>query len=372
MAEKQEQKDHGKDANREARKSAQQQMEGAVDKTAETTSEAYRSGGRTMQHGMHIAGQAAERGMESAGEAAQRGMRATGEGAREFMENTAGQVGDMSRRMAKAAEQTTEDLRTLMTIPGFGGGMREMQHAMTGMLNRIVQVNLQASQEVFRAANPGAIIELQQRFARQYLNGLIEGSAEFLRVSRHLADEALRPIEERSQKMRHHGSSGHRESGAGKVADVMTPGAEIARPDQSVQEAAQLMAEVDSGALPVGENDRLVGMITDRDIAVRVTAEGKDPKQTRVREVMSPGARYCFEDEDIDHVAENMAGQQVRRLPVVNREKRLVGVVSLGDISTGQSPQMSGEALRGVAQKGGQQQRAYAGDKPERGRRSEV
>jgi CBS domain-containing protein len=374
MAEKQEQKDQGKEPSREAKKPGQR-MEGAVDKTTEAASEAYRSGSRTMQQGMHIAGQAAERGMEAAGETGQRGMRATSEGAREFIESTAGHVGQLSQRMARAAEQTTEDLRTLMAIPGFGGGMQEMQHAMTGMLNRIVQANLRASQEVFRVANPGALVELQQRFARQYLDGLIEGSAEILRVSRHLADAALRPIEERSQKMRRHGWSGQHESGAGRVADVMTHGAKIARPDQSIQEAAQLMAEVDTGALPVGEDDRLVGMITDRDIAVRVTAEGKDPKQTRVREVMTPRVRYCFEDEDIEHVAENMADQQVRRLPVVNRDKRLVGVVSLGDIATGQSPQISGSALRGISQKGGQQhqpQRAYAGDKPGRDRRSEA
>jgi CBS domain-containing protein len=374
MAEKQEQKDQGKDANREAKKPGQR-MEGVVDRTAEAASEAYRSGGRTMQRGMHIAGQAAEHGMEAAGETAQRGMRATSEGAREFIESTAGHVGELSQRMARAAEQTTEDLRTLMTLPGFGGGMQEMQHAMTGMLNRIVQANLRASQEVFRVANPGALVELQQRFARQYLNGLIEGSAELLRASRHLADTALRPIEERSQKMRQHGSSGQHEEGSGKVADVMTPGAEIARPDQSVQEAAQLMAEVDTGALPVGENDRLVGMITGRDIAVRVTAEGKDPKQTRVSEVMTPGVRYCYEDEDVEHVAENMADQQVRRMPVVNRDKRLVGVVSLGDIASGQSPQVSGSAMHGISQKGGQQHqqlRAYAGNKPGRDRRSEV
>jgi CBS domain-containing protein len=369
MAEKE--KNQGKEAEGEAKKPGQR-MEGAIGKTTEAASEAYRSGGRAMQQGMHIAGQAAERGIEAAGEAAQRGMRATSEGARELIESTAGQVGEMSRRMAEAAEQTTEDLRTLMTIPGFGGGMQQMQHAMTDVLNRIVQANLRASQEVFRVANPGTLVELQQRFARQYINGLIEGSAEILRVSRELAEEALRPIEQRSQKMRQRGLSEQRENGAGKVADIMTPGAKIARPDQSVQEAAQLMAEVDTGALPVGENDRLVGMITDRDIAVRVTAEGKDPKQTRVREVMTPGVRYCFDDEDIEDIAGSMADQQVRRLPVVNRDKRLVGVVSLGDISTGQSSQISGSALRGISQKRGQQERAYAGNKPEREGRLEA
>ncbi len=377
MAEKQDQNDLAKESTRDGKK-ARQRPEGGVDKTTE----AYRSGGRTMQRGMHIAGQAAEHGMEAAGEAAQRGMQAASKGTRDFIENTAGHVGEMSQRVAKAAEQTTEDLRTLMTIPGFGGGMQDMQHAMTGILNRVMQVNMRASQEVFRVANPGAIIELQQRFVHQYLNGLIEGSAEILRASRQLAEEGLRPIEERMQKMRRQGASRHGapqrgaydgqeddDDGVGKVADVMTPGNEIARPDQSVQEAAQLMAEVDTGALPVGENDRLLGMITDRDIAVRVTAEGKDPKQTQVHEVMTSGVRYCFDDEDVEHVAQNMADQQVRRLMVVNRDKRLVGIVSLGDVSIGQPPQVSGSALRGMSQRG--DQRAHAGDKPQRRDRSE-
>jgi CBS domain-containing protein len=358
MADRHEAKEQAKEAGREARK-VEQRMEGARDRTGEAATAAYRSGGQAMQEGMHSAGQTAERG-----------MRASGEGAREFIESATAEVGEMSHRMAKAAEQTAEDLRALMTIPGFGGGMQEMQHAMTGMLHRIVEGNLRASQEVFRVTNLGAVVELQQRFARQYLNGLIEGSAEILRVSRNLAEEALQPLERHAHKQRRQGVFGQHENAAGKVADVMTPGAEIARPDQSVQEAARLMAEVDAGALPVGENDRLVGMITDRDIAVRVTAEGKDPKQTRVREVMTPGVRYCFADEDIEHVAENMADQQVRRLPVVNRDKRLVGIVSLGDIATGPSPEISGLALRGIAQEGAHQQRAYAGSKPERARRS--
>jgi CBS domain-containing protein len=99
-----------------------------------------------------------------------------------------------------------------------------------------------------------------------------------------------------------------------KVKDAMTRTVRIADPDQTIQDAAKMMSELDSRVLPVGENDRLVGMITDRDIAVRAVAEGRGPK-TAVREVMTPDVRYCFEDEDTDHVARNMADQQVRRLP---------------------------------------------------------
>jgi CBS domain-containing protein len=126
------------------------------------------------------------------------------------------------------------------------------------------------------------------------------------------------------------------------------------------------MAELDAGVLPVGANDRLVGMLTDRDIAIRAVAEGKGP-DTKIRDVMTASVKYCFEDEDLDHVAKNMGEIQVRRLPVMNRDKRLVGVVSLGDIAfeAGRGP--SGKALEGVSRPGGrhdQVDKAAAGGKP--------
>jgi len=98
----------------------------------------------------------------------------------------------------------------------------------------------------------------------------------------------------------------------------------------------------------VGENDRLVGMLTDRDIAVRAVADGLGP-DTPVREVMSPDVKYCYEDEDIDHVAANMAGLELRRLPVVDRDKRLVGIVSLGNFAQSGDAGASQELLQGVA-----------------------
>jgi len=138
-----------------------------------------------------------------------------------------------------------------------------------------------------------------------------------------------------------------------RVAEVMTRDVRVARPDQSIQEAARMMADVDAGVMPVGEGDRLVGMITDRDIAVRAVAEGKGP-QTQMREVMSPEVKYCFEDDDTDAVARNMAEIQVRRLPVVNRDKRLVGIVALGDLAVMERARPSGEAVSGISQPGGQ------------------
>lgn len=116
------------------------------------------------------------------------------------------------------------------------------------------------------------------------------------------------------------------------VSDCMTPNPRVSAPDATIQEAARTMKEIDAGFLPVGENDRLIGMITDRDLAVRAIAEGMGPR-TPVREVMTREVCYCYEDEDLDDVASQMSDLQVRRLPVLNRDKRLVGVISLGDIS---------------------------------------
>ncbi len=138
-----------------------------------------------------------------------------------------------------------------------------------------------------------------------------------------------------------------------KVSEAMTRDVRITSPDQSIREAARIMAEIDAGVLPVGENDRLVGMITDRDIAIRAVAEGKGP-DTSVREVMTQDVKYCFDDEDTDDVARNMADQQVRRFPVVNRDKRLVGILSLGDLAVMEGARPAGEALAGVSQPGGE------------------
>jgi CBS domain-containing protein len=133
-----------------------------------------------------------------------------------------------------------------------------------------------------------------------------------------------------------------------KIAEVMTRGVDLTDPEATLQEAARTMAEGDLGFLPVGENDRLIGMITDRDMAVRAVAAGRDPKTTRVREVMTERVLYCFEDDDVETAAENMSRELVRRLPIVNRKKRLVGVVSLGDIAVKHNPADAGKALSNV------------------------
>jgi CBS domain-containing protein len=137
-----------------------------------------------------------------------------------------------------------------------------------------------------------------------------------------------------------------------RVSEAMTREVKICTPGQTIREVARTMAEIDAGAMPVGENDRLIGMITDRDIAIRAVGQGKGP-DTPVREVMSEHVHYCYDDEDIEHVARNMGDIQVRRLPVVNREKRLVGIISLGDVARTEGGDATGEAVSGVSQPGG-------------------
>ena len=136
------------------------------------------------------------------------------------------------------------------------------------------------------------------------------------------------------------------------VKEAMSRDVKTVNPDQNIQEAAKIMLDIDAGALPVGEGDRLVGMITDRDIAVRGVAAGKSPS-AKVREVMTEQVRYCFDDEDTAHVARNMSEEQVRRLPVVDRNKRLVGILSLADLATSAKTGQATAALSGISQAGG-------------------
>ncbi len=136
------------------------------------------------------------------------------------------------------------------------------------------------------------------------------------------------------------------------VSDVMSRDVTIATPNDTVQKVARIMKEQDTGVLPVGENDRLVGMLTDRDITVRAVADGKAPNKCRVRDVMSSDVKYVYEDESVEDVARNMSQLQVRRLPVLNREKRLVGIVSIGDLARG-GPQEAGDALKDIAKPNG-------------------
>jgi CBS domain-containing protein len=136
------------------------------------------------------------------------------------------------------------------------------------------------------------------------------------------------------------------------IREIMSADVRMVRPEQSIREAAQLMDEIGVGALPVANQERLVGMVTDRDIAVRAVARGL-PLETRVSEVMSPEVKYCFDDDDLGKIVSNMGNIQVRRLPVVDRNKRLVGIIALADIATKTSSEDAAVALSGISEPGG-------------------
>ncbi len=134
-----------------------------------------------------------------------------------------------------------------------------------------------------------------------------------------------------------------------RVSEAMSREVQVANPDQSIRDVATIMAQCDVGCLPVGESDRLVGMITDRDIAVRAVAKGKSPDATTVREVMSQEVKYCFDDAELSDVARNMADIQVHRLPVVDHDKHLVGILALADIANCEGAELAGDAVCGLS-----------------------
>ena len=133
-----------------------------------------------------------------------------------------------------------------------------------------------------------------------------------------------------------------------QVSEVMTRKVTIASPSDSLRRAAELMEDIDAGVLLVGENDRLVGMLTDRDITLRAVATGLSPEECTVGEVMSPQVKYVYEDQTVEDAARNMSDLKVRRLPVLNRKKRLVGVVSLGDLALNKESS-AGKALKSIS-----------------------
>jgi CBS domain-containing protein len=143
-----------------------------------------------------------------------------------------------------------------------------------------------------------------------------------------------------------------------KIANIMTRDAHFIGPDMTLREAASLMKQIDCGFLPVAEHDKLIGMLTDRDMAIRGIAIGKGPND-KVRDVMSREVKYCYEDDDVQHVAENMAELQIRRLPVMSREKRLIGIVSLSDLARGSLPNTA-RALHGISKPGGLHNQSHA------------
>ncbi|MCD9148790.1 CBS domain-containing protein [Pseudophaeobacter flagellatus] len=134
-----------------------------------------------------------------------------------------------------------------------------------------------------------------------------------------------------------------------EVAAAMHQQADWASADTPVSEVAKIMQKNDIGAIPVGKDDKLIGMVTDRDIALRVVAEGRDPAKTTAEEIMTKGIVYCRTTETVEDTIHLMDQKKIRRLPVIDDDKRLVGMLSLGDISHAVGRELSGELLHAVA-----------------------
>ena len=140
-----------------------------------------------------------------------------------------------------------------------------------------------------------------------------------------------------------------------KVSDVMTRDVQTVSPDTTAQEAANFMLREDAGSMPVSDGDRLIGMITDRDIAVRGVAKGYGP-ETPVRDLMTDEIICAREDDDVEDVASKMSNAQVRRMPVIDENERLCGIVSLGDLAREADNDSADRALEGVSEPGGEHQ----------------
>ncbi len=134
-----------------------------------------------------------------------------------------------------------------------------------------------------------------------------------------------------------------------RISEIMTAGVQVVRPDDTIRRAAQLMDELNVGSLPVCTGRKLVGIVTDRDITIRATAAGREPDKTPVSEAMSEDLRWCYDDDDTAKVMDIMRDVQIRRIPVVDRDKNLVGIVALGDIASRLDDEASGETLKQIS-----------------------
>lgn len=199
--------------------------EAAADSAAHVAEDAVRRGTEAMQQRGRIAGEALRQGAEATAEAARQGTHAgveavrrasetanetvrrttqvVAEGQRQIAQGAAQTFQDVSRKMAQAAQGTSEEVRRLATLPQAAeGGLHDMRQGMAGLVEGVVQTNLHAAQELFRLANPVAIVELQQRFAREYMDTVMQGTATLLRAVRRTADETLGPVEAQAQQHR--------------------------------------------------------------------------------------------------------------------------------------------------------------------------
>lgn len=209
--------------------------------------------------------------------------------------------------------------------------------------------NMRFADELLRRAGPSDVVELQRQFLREYFDAMAKGGTLLLGAARQAAEDSTRPP---GPLARGRGDADSAEA-SGTVADVMSRDVKLASPDDTVQQAARAMGEQGTGVLPVGEDGRLVGVVTDRDLAVRALAAGKDPSKTKLREVMSGEPRFVFADDSVEEAAAAMAEQKAQRMLVLDRDKRFVGVVSLGDLARGAGRGAAGKAPAGTPRSGG-------------------
>lgn len=363
-----------REQNRPAARTAPPVASEAAQRSGTAAEQESRHSADALRQGRHAAaltaagsGEAGAETMQHFGKVAEgaprQGAQLIAEGQQQLMQRAAGQWEHTGQALAEAVQATASDMRTFMMLPqAIGGSLQELQQGMSGLVEGVIQANLNAMQDLFRLTETSAVIQVQRQFMHSYMNTLLQGSVTLAHSVRSAADRTLRPLEQQLERRRNgHTDAQRQDRQGGCIGDVMQRDVRVANPNDTVQQVARVMREEDTGVLPVGEGDRLVGMVTDRDVTVRLVAEGRDPAHTKVREVMTPEIRYVFEDEDLGIVAETMAEQQVRRLPVLNRAKRMVGVISLSDLARdGRTPKLAGQALGRIAEEGGRHTQAAA------------
>src|SRR5918997_1163227 len=182
------------------RKSADAMQQGGH-ATADALRQNAEAGADVARRGVEAGADAARRGAELANDTARRGTQAVVESQRQIVQDAAQRFEEVSRKVADAARGTTENVRQLMALPNAAeGGLRDLQQGVTGLVEGVVRTNLRAAQELFRLANPAPVVELQQRFAREYTDALLQNSATLVRAVRRTADEALRPLEQQIER----------------------------------------------------------------------------------------------------------------------------------------------------------------------------
>jgi CBS domain-containing protein len=345
---------------------------------------ALREGGEALRGGFAEAARAAQRTGEQGGQVARGALETVGETTRQVAETGADQFERMAQTVARAARDAAENARLLTSLSATTWRFGEVQQATAGFFERLARTNAQAMQAWIGQAGFGEVVALQQRLARDYLKAATEGGTEILRATERLAQEASHPLERQAQRFQQEGDGQREGQGEGrgeargqgggrrdqdgrqggrqgpKVSEFMSTELRTLKPDDTIQQAARLMGQADTGVLPVVEDGRVVGLVTDRDVAIRIAAEAKDAARTPVREAMSKDIAFCCVDEEIDRVVEIMEAEQIRRMPVLDRHQKLVGIVSIGDLAE-RSGDLAGRALSQISRESGRHSQRVGG-----------